>query len=382
MLHLIRITKHKILEFVKSTDLVLLVFLLLVLNVSLAIKLIALLFIYTCRFNFKLDLKNKRLPLFYIFMIGLIFIQLIFNYQHLQLNYLVLCFLCMGFWGTYTLILHQLKLAIEKKGPAMVDKAITLFFIINCLVSIFNVISILLEIKTNPYTFEGLNLKYHVSTGDWIRGVLFDFSLTNSLISIFGLIYFLYKEKIFLSVLCLTVVVLATSNASIILLIAALLLILAFHKNRVFKHLAVCFIGLIVVFFVKVTPQNIEYTLKTAGSISKKDSEPNQQKLNEQQENSKHDILRNYSSIIQKNNTQAPIKKSETDKDNNIKIVESNIKDIEKKHNQQIDSNFIKSQKTAHETLITSTKKIYQDSVSNVGAYALKKYPGKFHPAH
>ena len=76
-------------SFNKSTDLLLLVFLILIINVSLTIKLIGVIFIYFMRPDFKFGFKNKRMPFFYLTMICLMLIQFILNYTT-NLNYIIL----------------------------------------------------------------------------------------------------------------------------------------------------------------------------------------------------------------------------------------------------------------------------------------------------
>lgn len=366
MRYLSGIFKNKVNLIAKSTDLVLLAFLILVLNVSLVVKLIAIIFIYSLRFNLKFDFKNKRIPLFYISILILIPFQLLFNYSIWQLNYFIVVILGVLFWAISFLISHQLKLAIEKNGVSKINHAFTAFFIINIIVSFTNIILIILELKTNPYTFEGLGLKYHVSTGDWIKGISFDFSLTNTLISIFGIIYFLHKNKIILSFLCLFVVLLATSNASVIILLAALILITIIHKNQYYKSVSIFFVGLIIVFFVKITPQNIEYATDkklVSNNVKQNNDKPTPKEL------LKAATLKNYSEKFSAKKSADNIKTNliASTKNESIKEVKKSVEsDTLKKQLNELNSK--------REKLITATNEIYGDTVLSLPYH---QYPGK-----
>lgn len=244
---------------VRSTDLVLLVFLILVVNVSLAFKFAAVLFIYALRPNFKFGLKNGRLPLFYVLILGLAAISYVFNLQR-GFNYALLGALSLTYWLMSFLILHQLKLGIEKSGLNKVENTISVFFILNALISFVNLLGIMIEIKDlNPYTFNGLNYKYSASTGDYIHGIMQDLSTANMIINALGLFYFLYRHKYFLSVMCFVIATYTTSNLGNIILFLFFFLIIVLDKSRLNKSMVLCYISFLVVFVIRVSPSNLNY---------------------------------------------------------------------------------------------------------------------------
>lgn len=98
----------------------------LIINVSLTIKLIGVIFIYFMRPDFKFGFKNKRMPFFYLTMICLMLIQFILNYTS-NLNYIILFTLSLSYWMFSILILHQVILSLETQGLIKVKNALTWF---------------------------------------------------------------------------------------------------------------------------------------------------------------------------------------------------------------------------------------------------------------
>lgn len=241
-----------------------LVFLILILNVSTFVKLTALLFIYLVRPDFKFGFKTGRLPLFYALMAVFCLLQAFLHVEQWSKNYLFLVALSFGYWCASLLVLHQVKLAVEKKGLESLHRTLQLFFVLNALFSFWNILHIIISTgEVNPYTYEGMSLKYHISTGDWITGLIRDFSLTNCFINLVGVIYFIYRRNTLLATICLVVVLLATSNAVTLLLLGAFAGVIIFNPRRQAKTIALVFTGTIVVFYTKVSPENIDYTVKT-----------------------------------------------------------------------------------------------------------------------
>src|SRR5687767_13519329 len=101
--------------FLSRIDWKLLVFLILLINVKLYIKLIALLFIFILRPGFKMQFQPSRLriPLFYPAIIAFSVRRLLVWPSHLNSNYLPVLFSGIGFWCISFLILYQLKLAVD-----------------------------------------------------------------------------------------------------------------------------------------------------------------------------------------------------------------------------------------------------------------------------
>jgi hypothetical protein len=244
----------------------LLVFLLLFLNVKVEIKVIAIVFIYLAQFDLRFGFKFRlsRLPLFYLLMIAIAFLNRLFQGQFLNLNQNMAFLVGLGFWAMCILAVHQMKLLVDGTSLSRIHFTILVFFVINAMVSFGTLLSIILETGVlNPYQYQGLYQKYFLGTGDNIRGISFDISTTNALLNAFGTIYFLKRNRALMTLLCMTVLLLTGSNFTNILITGTFIFIFLFQSNRAQKSLiALC--GLILVFFMSaISPQNNEYVLTT-----------------------------------------------------------------------------------------------------------------------
>ena len=243
-------------------DWALLVFLLLFLNFKLIIKLAAVVLIYWLRPDFKFGKKkkNSRLPFFYLLVIVIaVFNWLVFGMAG-NLNYTFVLLTGISFWMLCILAIHQVKLSVEKNDSATIHQTILVFFVINILVSLTVYASIVWEIgQINPYRYQGNYQKYFIGTGDYIKGLTFDTSTTNAVISALGVIYFLFQRKNMLTLLCMIVLLLTGSNFTNLLLCCTLLYVFFFQSNKDQKSMIIICFVMLVTFLVKVSPQNNQY---------------------------------------------------------------------------------------------------------------------------
>jgi hypothetical protein len=262
----------------KLLDWKLLVFLLLFLNVKLAIKIPAIALIYILQFDFKFgfSLKNSRLPLFYPLMIVIATINFIIGGQH-NISYTIVWLTGISFWLLCILAIHQVKLSVEKNDTEVISRTIIVFFVLNALCSAFNLLSIIYEIHAiNPYTYQGNYQKYFIGTGDYIKGITFDTSNTNAVLNAIGVIYFLDKKKPFMILICMATMLLTCSNFMNIVLLLILTVIFIFKSTRDQKSLIAACMVMLVVFMLKISPQNNQYVIQTTKYIFLK-QDPGQQ---------------------------------------------------------------------------------------------------------
>ncbi|MDR3696833.1 hypothetical protein [Mucilaginibacter sp.] len=248
----------------------LLLFLILFLNVKLAVKIPAIIIIYLLQFNFSFgfSLKNSRLPLFYLLIIGVAFIGLLANHHFTEPGYLPLFFTGIFFWGLCILAVHQVKLSVENNDTEVIHRTILVFFLINALISFYNIGLIMWQAGTiNPYTYQGEYQKYFIGTGDYILGLTFDISTTNAVLNALGVIYFLDREKPLMVLTCMAVLLLTGSNFTNIILIAILAFLFIFKSSKDQKSIIVICLMFLVVFMAKVSPQNNKYTGDTIANI-------------------------------------------------------------------------------------------------------------------
>lgn len=237
------------------------------------VKLIAILFIYIARpdFKFTFRLRHPRLPLFYLAVIGISLINWVISGKVFDLNYMLVLLTGIGFWTACILAIHQVKIAIEKNDAAIVHNTLVLFFIINAVASYAIYTGIVLETGTiNPFRYQGNFQKYFMGTGDYIKGISFDTSTTNAVINAFGVLYFLDRKNAGMILLCMFTLLLTASNFTNLLLcgVFAGLFVFASDKNQ--KSLMVVCLMLIVLFMVKISPQNNRYLQEFYGNYFNK----------------------------------------------------------------------------------------------------------------
>jgi hypothetical protein len=248
----------------------LLVFLLLFLNVKLAVKIPAIVIIYLLQFDFKFGfkLKNSRLPLFYLMAIAVPFISLIINKSYTNPNYLIVLLNGIGFWLLCILAVHQVKLSVERNEPEIIHRTILIFLLLNALVSFLNLGLIMAKThEINPYTYQGQYQKYFISTGDYIKGLTFDTSTTNAILNAFGVLYFISRKNAGMVLVCMAALILATSNFTNMVLLGLLALLFVFNSTREQKSIIIVCLAFLVVFMGKISPQNEKYVNETFSII-------------------------------------------------------------------------------------------------------------------
>lgn len=243
----------------------LLLFLLLFLDVKVIVKVIGILFIYAIQPNLQLGMRwrQSRLPLFYVLIAGIGVADWLIYGNFLSFRYNVALLDGMIYWLLALLAVHQLKLFTEKIEIPVLHRTVRTFFIINALVSIVSLLLIIVEIKHfNPYLYQGNFQKYFLNTGDYIKGVTCDVSITNAAITSIGVIYFLVRNDLKMLLLNMAILLLTTSNAMLFLLFAVLVFMVVYKTTAAQKSAIVCCLMLTLVFVAKVSPQNMYYVDK------------------------------------------------------------------------------------------------------------------------
>lgn len=246
----------------KPVDWKLLIFLLLFLNVKLVIKLAALIIIYflqpDSRFSFQK--KNSRLPLFYPAVILIAVINYFLYKGFFNANYTIAFIIGLSFWLACILAIHQVKLFIDKNDPSVIYNTLVVFFVINAIVCFGEILKISIETGAiNPYQYQGQFQKYFISTGDYVKGITFDTSITNAALNAFGVIFFLFKRNMVMVLLCMCILLFAASNLTNIILLATFLFLFLFKTDRNQKSMLVVCFFLMLIFLTKISPQNINY---------------------------------------------------------------------------------------------------------------------------
>jgi hypothetical protein len=247
----------------------LLLFLLLFLDVKLIIKIPAIAIIYFLQFDlsFGFKWKNSRLPLFYPIIIVIGILGYIIGGNYNNTNYNLVFLTGIGFWIISILAVHQIKLSVDKNDTQVIHQTIVIFFIINTITSLLNLAVIVLHTHAlNPYTYQGQYQKYFISTGDFVKGITFDTSTTNAVLNAFGVIYFLTKKHIRMTLVCMAILLLTASNFTNVFTLAILAFIFVFKSDRDQKSVIIICAAFLVVFMSKISPQNNNYFVNTIES--------------------------------------------------------------------------------------------------------------------
>lgn len=240
----------------------LLVFLLLLLNVKLPVKIAGLLcmLIYNRKAIVLKDFFKQRYLLFYFSMILIGIVNAFFQFGQMSMPYLVLLLAGLCFWLMSAVIAWQLFSTVQKETTEKLEAAMTVFFILHVAVIFINLLLIMVETgSVNPYTYKGLNQKYYISTGDHIAGISFDASVTSAFIAVFGLLYFLYRNRYLLSLLSMAALLVMASNFANLVLVGTLVLVFIGYSTKLQKSFIVLYLAMLVVFMAKISPQNNEH---------------------------------------------------------------------------------------------------------------------------
>ena len=239
----------------------LLLFLLLVLNVKLIIKAAALLvFIIVYRNQIrKVQPFRQQYLLFYsgVIIIGIINLFLM---KQIQSSYFFVAGLGVVYWLMAAVAGCLALVFVKTTDPEKIHKTLTLFFCLHMLVIVCSLILIIIETGSiNPYTYRGFNQKYYISTGDFLKGITMDSPVTTAFISSFGVLYFLYRNRLLLSILCMACFLAQVSNLTNFMLLGALLFCFLFQSTKMQKSIIVIHLLMMAIFFTKISPQNTEY---------------------------------------------------------------------------------------------------------------------------
>lgn len=264
---------ERIMQYVRGIDWSLFLFLVLVLNVKLIVKAIAILFFtfINRKHVFEKRTWTQRFLWFYASMIALAVVNLLIFIPHTTINYFFVVLTGVGSWGLCLLTALLLIMFVKNVPSGRLHATVRTFFLTNAIWSVVQLVLIVIETgHINPYTYQGLQQKYFINTGDFITGLSFDTSTTNALINAFAIIYFLLRNQAAAVILCMTALLLTVSNFTNIVLTIAFLYLLLFYSSRIQKSIMIVCIFMFVIFLAKISPQNNLYLQDTYERISGK----------------------------------------------------------------------------------------------------------------
>lgn len=269
----------------------LLLFLLLFLNVKMLAKVAAviILLILNRKMFLERSIYQQRFIWFYCSMIVIASINLLLHISSASINYFIVVSAGIFFWLMCIVAAALNYWFVLKTDSRKLHITISLFFLLNAVVTIGQLLFIMWDAGSlNPYSYQGIYQKYFISTGDFLTGISFDVSNTNALINSFGVIYFLFRNKMKMVLFCMAVLLLTASNFTNILVTAGLLFVFIFKSTWNQKAAILTCFFLLIIFMVKISPQNNSYAAnaykkifhKKNDSVSVKENAPSQKPVN------------------------------------------------------------------------------------------------------
>ena len=240
----------------------LLLFLILFMNVKLVVKLVVLVIFFLLSFD-KASIKkflDQKFAWFYLSLILISIINLILQFTNWSLDLFVLTAAGISGWVMCLGAAFILFQYINKLSTSTIHQTITLFFLVNAFFTLGQLLLIMIDSGSlNPYTYQGMNQKYFISTGDLLRGLSFDVSTTNAILNAFAVIYFLDRRKMSSLIICMGCLLLTASNFTIVALMAILFYLFIFQSDRVQKSMILVSACMLIIFLARVSPQNKHY---------------------------------------------------------------------------------------------------------------------------
>ncbi|HMK27964.1 MAG TPA: hypothetical protein VK483_18180 [Chitinophagaceae bacterium] len=260
-------------DYFRKVNWTLLLFLVFALNVKMPVKIATIiLFLFL---NKKLFLERsfyrQKFIWFYFSLIGITLINVLLNISSVSVPYLVAVSVGILFWLLCAGTAFLNSWFVEKTDTEKLHTTITLFFILNAMVTLGQLLLIMLDAGSlNPYLYQGMHQKYFIGTGDLMTGITFDVSTTNAILNAFGIVYFLKRNRMGLVLLCMVVLLLTASNFTNVLLLLVLVFLFVFQSNRDQKSIIVVCFFLLIIFMSKISPQNDNYVIDAYNKVFKK----------------------------------------------------------------------------------------------------------------
>lgn len=222
-------------------------------------KFIGITLIYLLHPDFKFRSNIRRIPLFYLLLVALEILKFLLFNRDFSKGHLVSFSLGCTFWLMAYLTIHQFRTIVDENDGPRIHNTLKVFFAINVCISIINLAVVIYQSGTiDPYRLIESPV-YGNSTGDHIKGLFMGPSYINMMINSFFIFYFLYKKEYRLTHIAMFVTLLTTSNFCNLILIPVLLGCLIASKERQIKLNIVAFIGMMILFYLIVSPRNFRY---------------------------------------------------------------------------------------------------------------------------
>jgi hypothetical protein len=245
----------------KDADWAMLLFITGITHVKLYFKIAAVVF-YLCYVLYN-KYKTGKLPgfsKFYFIMPVIGTVSAIVNHSFESDNYWFGYINGVFSWVLAGLSSYLLFLAVTNLPRHKVISTLKMFFLINGLVSFGELIVMIIQSgQLIPYWYWEPTEYYGGSTGDHVKGILSNISVANATINALGVVYFIYNKELKWAALCMIVLLLCTSNVTLILLIVLLAGILVLAREKKVKANTLVMLLIISVVYPFLSYNNIKY---------------------------------------------------------------------------------------------------------------------------
>lgn len=163
-------------------------------------------------------------------------------------------------WICGGLISYFLYNGIVNLSEEKVMTTIKAFFLFNIAISLVSLLQLMLMSRhLIPYWYWESSEYFGASTGDHIKGLFSSNSITNAMINVLGVVFFIYHKKLRLALACLLVCLLCTSNVTLFVLVSILVLMHLVIRNKVIRRDIRISILVVLILYPILSPLNVKY---------------------------------------------------------------------------------------------------------------------------
>jgi hypothetical protein len=163
-------------------------------------------------------------------------------------------------WLVAAVAFYLLYVAVKNVPANKLKNTVEAFFVANIIVCFLQLVKIMIEARSfMPYWIYDSAEKFGASTGDNLFGIFGNNSITNAAICILGGIYFLFRNRYWLSFFCFLIMLLCTSNLSLLFTVVSLLFIIVFTKAKKIRLAGLSFVAGLLIIYPLLSPGNLAY---------------------------------------------------------------------------------------------------------------------------
>ena len=247
----------------EKIDIPFFLFLLSISSNKIYLKFLALAIIFSLRPKFKF-IFNKKLPLFYPFIILLSLVHFLFIERDFTFSHCIIFLVGVLYWLICYAYVYQTYLFTKINSISKINTTIITYVILNFAICVFNYFEICVKAQ-NLFPFLMGEGEFGASTGDHITGIFGQPSYINSMINFLFALYFIHQKQLKISLLVMFCAVLSFANTVNIISMVVLISYLILVKDNMKRLLIALNIVLCFFMYMIISPDNYNYVKKTIG---------------------------------------------------------------------------------------------------------------------